>query len=107
MRRKHTPDDPPVPPLNDLQTRVLLVGYDKHQLNRGHVMRELLFASSIINDPELWKRHEAFLLSEAKRLGIQPPPNDFYGRRIYRTWTDAKAKWEYRQQHGDGDESTD
>jgi hypothetical protein len=89
VMRRDRPEDLP-PPLTEAETLLLLLGPDKADPRRGNKFEQLQFQARLLREalhgdaPLTWKRHEAFLLQEAKRLGIERPAGGFWGEGFYR-----------------------
>jgi hypothetical protein len=79
MRRLYR-DEPP-PPFTEAETRLLLLGPAAPV-----TMRQLLFRSRVLADPEIWPRHEPFLRGEAARLGIRRPADGFAAEKRAEDW---------------------
>ena len=98
-----------VRPLTEAQTLILLLGYDATDRRRGSTFRQLAFAADCVRSPEVWARHEQYLLDQADRLGINRPAGGyFWAEAVLRKQVAAVTKWAARDadrqqeaQHGD------
>jgi hypothetical protein len=100
VRRRSSSPTPPTP-LSEAEVLLLLLGREKSDPRRGSVIKQLQFTSLVLHDPEICRRHEPFLVAEAKRLGIARPADGFYAEAIFAQREAQAAKWERRQRLGD------